>query len=217
MGRDLRRHPERFILGTESMPGEIPAIWSIVESSPRALGDFSWTAWDYLGEAGLGTWVPGRRIAPMSKPYPYLTAGAGAIDITGEGGALAQLAKATWGPADEPQIAVRPLDRSGRPVAKAAWRTTDAVPSWAWRGKDGLRADIEVCSADDEVELHLNGRLVGRERTGRAHGNIARFTVPWEEGSCWRWPTGTASRRADRHCGPPAGSCSCASARTAGG
>jgi hypothetical protein len=156
MAKDLRRYPGRFLMGTESMPGDIPAIWSIVERSPRALGDFSWTAWDYLGEAGLGTWLPDRRIAPMAKPYPYLTAGAGAIDITGYGGALAQLAAVTWG-ASTPMISVRPLDRSGRPVAKAAWRTTDAVPSWAWRGKDGVTALVEVFSRDEQVELLLDG------------------------------------------------------------
>lgn len=182
MAKDLRRYPDRFIMGTESMPGDIPEIWSIIESSPRALGDFSWTAWDYLGEAGLGTWIPGKRIAPMAKPYPHLTAGAGAIDITGAGGALAQLAKATWGLGPAPMISVRPLDRSGRPVAKAAWRTTDAVPSWAWRGKDGVRALVEVFSADDEVELRLNGRRIGRKRAGRDRGNLARFTVAWAPG-----------------------------------
>jgi beta-galactosidase len=182
MAKDLARYPDRLLMGTESMPGDIPAIWSIVESSPRALGDFSWTAWDYLGEAGLGTWIPGKRIAPMAKPYPYLTAGAGAIDITGAGGALAQLAKVTWGLAPTPLISVRPLDRSGQPVAKAAWRTTDAIPSWAWRGKDGVQALVEVFSDAEEVELRLDGRLVGRKRAGRKRGNVARFSLAWREG-----------------------------------
>jgi len=182
MGKDLDRYPDRFLMGTESMPGEIAEIWSIVESSPRALGDFSWTAWDYLGEAGLGEWIPGKRIAPMAKPFPHLTAGAGAIDITGTAGALAQLAKTTWGLSSVPLIAVRPLDRSGMPVAKAAWRTTDAVPSWAWRGKDGARAQVEVYSDADEIELRLNGRTLGRKPAGHRKGNVARFTVAWAEG-----------------------------------
>jgi hypothetical protein len=182
MGKDLDRYPERFIMGTESMPGDIPKIWSIVEGSPRALGDFTWTAWDYLGEAGLGTWIPGKRIAPMSKPYPYITAGAGVIDITGEGTALAQLAKVTWGLSEAPMMSVRPLDRSGQAVAKAAWRSTDAVPSWAWRGKDGTRALVEVFSDADHVELRLNGRLIGRKPVGRKNDNVAQFSLRWEEG-----------------------------------
>jgi beta-galactosidase len=32
------------------------------------------------------------------------------------------------------------------------------------------------------VELRLNGRRIGRERTGRHRGNVARFTVPWASG-----------------------------------
>lgn len=182
MAKDLARYPDRFLMGTESMPGEIAEIWSIIESSPRALGDFSWTAWDYLGEAGLGEWIPGKRIAPMAKPFPHLTAGAGAIDITGRASALAQLAKTTWGLSAAPLISVRPLDRSGMPVAKAAWRTTDAVPSWAWRGKDGVRALVEVYSDAEEVELRLNERVIGRKRAGRKKGNVARFKLPWAEG-----------------------------------
>ena len=68
---DLSRYPRRFILSTESMIGDIPRIWSLVEGHARMFGDFSWAAWDYLGEAGVGTWLPGKRIAPFNKPYPY--------------------------------------------------------------------------------------------------------------------------------------------------
>ena len=28
--------------------------WELVEKNPYVIGDFSWTAWDYLGEAGIG-------------------------------------------------------------------------------------------------------------------------------------------------------------------
>ena len=28
--------------------------WELVEKLPYVIGDFSWTAWDYLGEAGIG-------------------------------------------------------------------------------------------------------------------------------------------------------------------
>ncbi|GIM90075.1 glycoside hydrolase family 2 TIM barrel-domain containing protein [Paractinoplanes toevensis] len=176
---DRRRHPGRVILGTESMPGDLPRIWPLVERVPGVLGDFMWTGWDYLGEAGIGTWAYGDQPGGLHKPYPALIAGPGAIDITGLPGAPALLARAVWGELTAPAIAVRPLDRSGQRTLRTAWRASDAVPSWAWRGCEGRTAEIEVYSADDEVELLLNGRSLGRRRPRRF---LARFRTPYQPG-----------------------------------
>src|SRR6185295_3781155 len=37
---DRKRYPGRVILGPESMPGDLPRIWQIVERVPGVLGDF---------------------------------------------------------------------------------------------------------------------------------------------------------------------------------
>ena len=31
-----------------------PANWRLVRDNPHVIGDFTWTGWDYLGEAGIG-------------------------------------------------------------------------------------------------------------------------------------------------------------------
>ena len=177
---DVTRHPERVIYGSESIPGEIAKIWPLVEKYPSIIGDFMWTGWDYLGEAGLGTWQYGQSARRMS--YPLLTGGCGAIDIIGTPGAPALLAQAAWGQLSSPRIAVRPLNHAGEPVQKSAWRTTDAVESWAWQGAEGAKAEIEVYSDDDYVELVLNGRSLGRKRSGRRVGYITRFKAAYEPG-----------------------------------
>ena len=176
---DRKRYPGRVILGSESMPGDLPRIWPIVERVPGVIGDFMWTGWDYLGEAGIGTWAYGDHPGGLHKPYPALLAGPGAIDITGRPGAPALLARAVWGELTAPAIAVRPLDHAGRRTLRTAWRATDAVASWAWRGCEGRTAEIEVYSADDEVELLLNGRSLGRRRPRRF---VARFRTPYRPG-----------------------------------
>jgi len=56
------------------------------------------------------------------------------------------------------------------------------VPSWAWKGADGKRAEIEVYSGDDEVELIINGQVIGRRRGGKRAGYVARFTAPYAPG-----------------------------------
>jgi hypothetical protein len=180
--RDRERYPDRVIVGSESMPGDLPRIWRRVESLPGVIGDFMWTGWDYLGESGVGTWTYGAEPRGINKPYPALLAGTGAIDITGVPGAPALLARAVWGQADAPGLAVRPLDTFGKSINKTPWRSSDAIQSWAWAGYEGKAAEVEVYSDADAVELLLNGRSLGRKRAGRKAGFVARFRVAYELG-----------------------------------
>ncbi|MBB2943391.1 hypothetical protein FB565_003104 [Actinoplanes lutulentus] len=180
---DAKLHPRRVMVGTESMPGDIARIWPLVEQLPALIGDFMWAGWDYLGEAGGGSWIYGTRRAPYLKAYPQLTSGTGAIDITGEPGAPILLARAAWGLLTEPAIAVRPLDVPAGPVARTTWRSTDAVPSWSWYGHGGRPAEVEVYTADDEIELLVNGRSIGRRPAGGKYGFVARFRTPYRPGT----------------------------------
>jgi beta-galactosidase len=179
---DAKRHPDRVVLGTESMPGDLPKVWPLVESLPNVIGDFLWTGWDYLGETGIGTWAYGNETASLARPFPELIAGCGLVDITGRPDAGLLVVQATWGLLDSPQIAVRPLDHAGEKVRRMAWRSTDAVQSWSWVGGEGRAAEIEVYSTDDQVELLLNGRSLGRKRAGARAGFVARFRVGYEPG-----------------------------------
>ncbi|GAA2979410.1 hypothetical protein JOD63_002938 [Microbacterium terrae] len=178
---DRKRYPNRVIVGSESMPGDLPAIWKRVTTVPGVIGDFMWTGWDYLGESGIGTWSYGSEPGSINKPYPALTAGPGAFDITGLPGAPALLAQAVWGTATTPGIAVRPLGTSGQRANRTPWRTSDAVPSWSWRALAG-QAQIEVYSADDEVEVLLNDRSLGRKKAGERVGFVTRFRTQYEPG-----------------------------------
>ncbi len=74
-------HPERVIVGSETFPQDIAKNWEMVKKYPYLIGDFMWTAWDYLGEAGLGAWTYHKDGCTFDKPYPWLLADAGAVDI----------------------------------------------------------------------------------------------------------------------------------------
>lgn len=49
-----KAHPEWVVVGSETYPTEIAELWNIVENNSHVIGDFTWTGYDYLGEAGIG-------------------------------------------------------------------------------------------------------------------------------------------------------------------
>lgn len=159
------KHPNRVIFGSETFPQDIAKNWEMVKKYPYLIGDFMWTAWDYIGEAGLGTWSDAPDAANFNKPYPWLLGGAGAIDLLGNPGGEVMLARAVWNVSDKPEIAVRPVNMDAEQTLRTAWRGTNSIPSWSWRGCEGRRAQVEVYSNAKEIELWLNDILVGRKET----------------------------------------------------
>lgn len=151
-------HPDRLIFGSETFPGDIAKNWEMVKNYPYLIGDFMWTAWDYLGETGIGAWSYTPDGFGFDKPYPWLLADTGAFDILGNPNGELFLAQAAWGQLDHPKIAVQPVNHPGVCPAKAAWRATNSIPSWAWKGCEGNDAVVEVyASSGYFAELFLNG------------------------------------------------------------
>lgn len=161
---DGKLHPERVIVGSETYPSDIYDNWQLVEKLPYLIGDFQWAGWDYLGEAGSGMWEYGNKKGALYKAYPCILAEQGLIDITGYITARAYYNKVVWGLEEKPYICVRPVNHSGERPSKSVWRSTDAIASWSWAGCEGKTAEIEVYSNADQVELRLNGRLLGKKK-----------------------------------------------------
>ncbi len=51
---DHRRVPSRLMVTTESFPAEAFEQWKLAKDNPFIIGEFVWTAMDYLGESGIG-------------------------------------------------------------------------------------------------------------------------------------------------------------------
>ncbi|MBN1246424.1 MAG: DUF4982 domain-containing protein [Anaerolineae bacterium] len=160
--RDRKQHPDRVVCGSETFHHNLAKNWDLVKKYPHVIGDFMWTGWDYLGEASIGAWAYDG--SGMHKPYPWLISECGAIDILGNPGAPAAYAAAVWGLGKEPYIGVRPANHPGERVSKGLWRGTNAVDSWAWKGCDGNRAEIDVFVDAHEVEVFINGTSLGRKK-----------------------------------------------------
>jgi beta-galactosidase len=185
---DHERHPNRVILGSENHPPMIDRNWQYVETHGHVIGDFTWTGWDYLGEAGIGrvAWPGGDTGDVMSGflgPYPWLVAWCGDIDITGARRPVSYYREIVFGRRAEPYLAVeRPGHVGQTPTFSSPWSWSDTIASWTWPGHDGEPMRVEVYSGDDEVELVVNGRSIGRAPAGPQHRYRAEFEIAYEPG-----------------------------------
>lgn len=158
-----KAHPERIIFGSETFPQDIYKNWEMVKKYPYLLGDFMWAAWDYLGEAGIGCWSYTGGM-PFNRPYPWVLAGSGVINICGIPDGSCRYASTVWGLEKTPRIAVKPVNHPGIRPSKSVWRATNAIESWAWANCEGNKAEVEVYSDATTVELLLNGKSVGKKK-----------------------------------------------------
>lgn len=177
---ERKAHPNRVILGSETFPQDIVKNWAMVKQYPYLVGDFMWTAWDYLGEAGIGTWAYTNDGRSFDKPYPWLLADVGVFDILGNPNGELYLAQAAWGLLDQPVIAVQPVNHPNIKPAKSVWRGTNAIPTWGWSGCEGNKTVVEVYTDAYTVELYLNGRKLGRKKVKNCK---ASFKVIYEPGT----------------------------------
>lgn len=177
---DLERHPQRLILGTESDAKKIETIWDLVTRHPRVLGDFSWTAWDYLGEAGIGRVSEGEHDKGFVGAFPFRLSMAGDIDITGRRRSVSYYRETVWGLRKAPHFAVHRPGSSGVPAT--AWAWSDSLDSWSWPGHEGQPIRVDVYSDADEVELLLDGTPIGRTKVGKERRFVASFDATYTPG-----------------------------------
>ncbi len=143
---DAELYPNRVIVGSETHPAAIDTGWAAVRRHPHVIGDFTWTGWDYLGEAGIGRTVYGQ---PGSTPairsflgeYPWRTAWCGDIDITGHRRPQSYYREIVFGLRAEPYLAVQRPEHHGEVAAGTPWTWSDAVSSWTWSGHEGAPVD----------------------------------------------------------------------------
>jgi len=183
---DAIRFPNRVIVGSETFAGHVGELWRLVRANPHVIGDFTWTGWDYLGEAGIGrvdyTDDEDYVATGVEAGYPWLIAWCGDIDITGHRRPISYYREIVYGLRDTPYIAVHRPQFHGRPTAQTPWSWTDSVSSWSWDVPVGAPATVDVYSNAEEVELVLNGRSIDRVRVGTETAFLARFETTYEPG-----------------------------------
>jgi beta-galactosidase len=175
---DKALFPNRVICGTETFPQDIDTNWRKVLDNPHIIGDFTWTGWDYLGEAGIGQvrYSTEKITEGIYGTYPSLTAMCGDISITGFRRPVSYYREIAFGLRKEPYISVQHPEHYHETPFATPWSWSDSVSSWSWDGYEGKEIKVEVYSDAEEVELYLNDKSLGRQLVGE----IKRFKVVFD-------------------------------------
>lgn len=175
--KDARTYPQRILVGSETYPQEIGRNWGLVQKYPNIIGDFTWTGWDYIGEAGIG--IPGYQQGEggFGAVYPAQLAYCGDLDITGYRRPMSYYREIVFGDRKEPYIAVQNPYGYGKELFKTPWVMSDSISSWNWHGYEGKPVVVEVYSAGDEVELFWNDVSLGRKKKDRCEYRTLFDTV----------------------------------------
>lgn len=181
--KDGEKYPNRIIVGSETYPQDLDKNWELIEKYPYIIGDFSWTAWDYLGEAGIGK-INYEETNSMSfyAPYPYKAAYCGDMNLIGDRRPISYWREIIWGLRDKPYVSAQPPQHHDDPHNMTFWSLTDAVRSWNWKGCEGKPITVEVYADADEAELFVNGKSVERKKIGEKKKFIAYFETTYEPG-----------------------------------
>lgn len=180
-----QKFPHRVLCGTESMVAQYGEVWDLVMANENILGDFCWTAWEYLGEAGCGKIDYAedgneKAIAAFMADVPWVMAYCGDFDLTGDRRTQSYYREIVWGLRKQPYIGVQRPQRHGLQPYYTPWSWSDTVASWTWPGFEGKPTDIDVYAAADEVELFVNGASQGRQSVADYR---ATWTVTYQPGT----------------------------------
>ena len=181
---DHRRDPSRVMIQTESYPKDAWSNYRKVKDHSYIIGDFVWTALDYLGESGIGRWyydgdVPGEH---YHRPlYPWHAAYCGDIDLTGLRKPISHYRDMLWNEDSEHlYIAVREPDGYKGKINTNLWGTWPTFESWNWPGHEGKEIEVEVYSHYPSVRLYLDDDFIGEKNTEELK---ATFKLPYRAGT----------------------------------
>jgi len=182
---DHERVPSRIIVQTESYPKDAFVNWNLVQKHNYILGDFVWTAMDYLGESGIGRYVyPGEPEGEhwTANFYPWHGAYCGDIDLTGWRKPISHYRSMLYNDSEKIYMAVREPNPESGAIKLTSWAVWPTWESWTRPNHEGKNIEIEVYSKYKKVRLYLNGKVLGEKETGVEQEFKATFVIPYEGG-----------------------------------
>lgn len=180
---DGKLFPDRIIWGSETHTLNIWKSWREVMRLPYVIGDFTWTAYDNLGEVGTGRslWESDGVIDGLSMAdYPWRTCFQGDLDLAGFRRPQSYFRESVWREDCEPKIFTTHPKRNGEGYTGTGWHFYDVCDTWTF-GDDyiGKPVKADVYTDAEEIRFLLNGRDMG---TAAPVEGIAAMDIPYEKG-----------------------------------
>jgi len=181
--KDHATYPDRIMVGTESYPNQSFENWRAVEAGSWVLGDFIWTAIDYLGESGIGHASIHNGPGPDSfnGPYPWFNSYCGDIDLIGNKKPQSYFRDVVWRRSKVEMAVQRPIPAGYREHV-SQWGWSDELRSWTWPGFENTPMTVRVYTRGDKAALFLNDKQVGSKDLTEKDALCAEFTVPYAPG-----------------------------------
>ena len=176
---DHAKYPERVMMGTESVPLEAFDNWQQVEKHPYVIGDFVWTAMDYLGETGIGHTALDSNTT-FAKEWPWFNSWCGDIDLTGGKKPQSYYRDIVWKRSKMNMLVHEPVP-AGHREAVSYWGWPDEVPYYTFTGNEGKTLQVHVYTRYPVVRLIQNGKVIAEQNVS-AESLTASFEIKYEPG-----------------------------------
>ncbi|THU40170.1 glycoside hydrolase family 2 protein [Niastella caeni] len=188
---DHEKYPHRVIFGSETViypyhPGNCWQLrsyeqWLEGQLKDYVAGEFLWTGFDYIGEAGIGDVGTGCKFWEKWPTWPWRGANCGVIDMCGFPKPAYWFRKALWNEKPMVHIAVQ-TDESARDRELCSfWSWPSVETHWNHNTKGDTLA-VHVYTNVPEVELKLNGKSLGARKWDLNREAFLFWEVPYEPG-----------------------------------
>lgn len=164
--RDMKKYPDRVIVGSETFCADARKFWQIAKDHPALIGDFVWAGIDYLGEVGVGSWEHADYAPEFSGGAGWVSAGSGRLDLNGRPLAEALYTRVAFD-LDPIRVGVVRPDKAFEKHSPSAWKLSGAWESWSWDGCDGKETMVEVYTTCPRAAVYVNGKKVGEKKVGK--------------------------------------------------
>ncbi|HSV12119.1 MAG TPA: glycoside hydrolase family 2 TIM barrel-domain containing protein [Hanamia sp.] len=178
---DHNKYPERVMMGTESFPLEAFENWQQVKEHPYVIGDFVWTAMDYLGETGIGHTSSDSTQGFQLQTFPWFNSWCGDIDLIGGKKPQSYYRDVVWGISKMEMLVHKPVP-AGHTEAVSAWGWPGELHSFTFPGDEGKKMQVHVYTSYSTVRLLLNGKTIGEQNVSEATKLTATFNISYEPG-----------------------------------
>jgi len=179
---DHLTHPQRVMVGLETYPKRAGENWILAEKYSYVIGDFVWTAMDYLGEAGIGSAaIRTSGHQPFSPGWPWFNGWCGDIDLVGEKKPQSYYRDVVWHRAPITMATQKPVSAgSYESISQWGWQLEEQ--SWTYEGyAERDTFNVNVYSRAPQVRLYLNGKMIGEKAPNATFW--AGFAVPYQRGT----------------------------------